>query len=158
MLLEDRASVEAVLDERDPSKLRIDIRVHPAGGGSSGSDAVEIQRAIREGFREALREVQLERLVLGTNRQPKRRGWLASVLGFILCVGLGSAATFVLTTHHPQPNSVAGLDDPGRLLATPGSQSSSVAEPPEVIPPQSSASASAARSEPGPGVFGLHQQ
>ena len=39
MLVEDRASVEAVLDERDPSKLRIDIRVHPIGGGSLGSEA-----------------------------------------------------------------------------------------------------------------------
>jgi hypothetical protein len=29
MLVEDRASVEAELDERDPSRLRIDIRVHP---------------------------------------------------------------------------------------------------------------------------------
>ena len=49
MLVEDRASVEAVLDERDPSKLRIDIRVHPIGGGSFGSEAREIQRAISRG-------------------------------------------------------------------------------------------------------------
>ena len=77
MLVEDRASVEAVLDERDPSKLRIDIRVHPIGGGSFGSEAGEIQRAIREGFRDALREAQLERLTLAPNPQPKRRGWFA---------------------------------------------------------------------------------
>ena len=44
MLLEDRASVEAVLDDGDPSKLRIDIRVHPIGSGSLGSEAGEIQR------------------------------------------------------------------------------------------------------------------
>ena len=50
MLVEDRASAEAELDERDPSRLRIDIRVHPIGGGSFGSDAGEIQRAIRDGF------------------------------------------------------------------------------------------------------------
>jgi hypothetical protein len=158
MLLEDRASVEAVLDERDPSKLRIDIRVHPVGGGSSGSEAREIQRAYREGFRAGLQEVEFKRQALDSNPQRKRRGWLASVLGFILCVGLGSAATFVFTAHHPRPSSVTGLDDPGGLLATPGSQSNSVAEPPEVSPPQSSSSARAARSEPGPGVFGLHQQ
>ena len=91
MLVEDRASVEAVLDERDPSRLRIDIRVHPIGGGSFGSDAGEIQRAIREGFRDALREAQLERLTLASNPQPKRRGWLARVLGFVGCVGLGAS-------------------------------------------------------------------
>jgi hypothetical protein len=158
MLLEDRASVEAVLDERDPSKLRIDIRVHPVGGGSSGSEAREIQRAYREGFRAGLQEVEFKRQALGSNPQRKRRGWLASVLGFILCVGLGSAATFVFTAYHPRPSSVADLDDPGSPLATPGSQSSSAAEPPEVIQPQSSSSARAAGSEPGPGVFGLHQQ
>ena len=158
MLLEDRASVEAVLDDGDPSKVRIDIRVHPIGGGSFGSEAREIQRAYREGFRAGLQEVEFKRQALGSNPQRKRRGWLASVLGFILCVGLGSAATFVLTTHHPQASSVTGLDDPGGLLATPGSQSNSVVEPPEVSPPQSSSSARAARSEPGPGVFGLHQQ
>ena len=49
MFVEDRASVEAVLDERDPSKLRIDIRVHPIGGGSLGSEAGEIQRAYSRG-------------------------------------------------------------------------------------------------------------
>src|ERR1700691_3082371 len=124
MLGEDRASVEAVLDDGDPSKVRIDIRVHPIGGGSFGSEAREIQRAYREGFRDGLQEAEFKRQALGSNPQPKRRGWLPSVLGFILCVGLGSAATFVLTAYHPQPSSVAGLDDPGSLLATPGSQSS----------------------------------
>ena len=93
MLVEDRASVEAVLDERDPSRLRIDIRVHPIGGGSVGSDAGEIQRAIRDGFRDALREAQLDRLTLASSPQPKRRGWLARVLGFVGCVGLGAMAT-----------------------------------------------------------------
>src|SRR6202167_5515484 len=150
MSLEDRASVEAVLDDGDPSKVRIDIRVHPIGGGSFGSEAREIQRAYREGFRDGLQEAEFKRPARGSNPQRKRRGWLASVLGFFLCVGLGSAATFGLTTHHPQPTSGAGLDDPGSLLETPESQSSSVAKPPEVIPPQSSASARAARSEPGP--------
>src|SRR5271168_2856697 len=138
MLLEDRASVEAVLDDGDPSKVRIDIRVHPVGGGSFGSEAREIQRAYREGFRAGLQEVEFKRQALGSNPQRKRRGWLASVLGFFLCMGLGSAATFVFTAYHPRP--------------------SSVAEPPEVIQPQSSSSARAAGSEPGPGVFGLHQQ
>jgi hypothetical protein len=161
--VEDRASVEAVLDERDPSKLRIDIRVHPIGGGSLGSEAGEIQRMIREGFRDALRETQLERLMVAPN-PPKRRGWLASVLGFFLCVGLGSAATFLLTATHPRPTAVAATEDLGSAVASPGSQSD-LAPPPFVRPEpsqlpqlQSPAAGGAAASEPGPGVFGLHQQ
>jgi hypothetical protein len=158
MLVEDRASVEAVLDERDPSKLRIDIRVHPIGGGSVGSDAGEIQRAIREGLRDALRDAQLERPTLASKPEPKRRGWRARVLGFVGCVGLGAIATLVLTAYHPRPSAVAGLDDFGSPVATPGSQSNPVAGPSEPAPPQSPASAGAAESEPGPGTFGLHQQ
>ena len=152
MFVEDRASVEAELDERDPSRLRIDIRVHPIRGGSFGSDAGEIQRVIREGFRDVLRDAQLERLALASNPQPKRRGWFARVLGFVSCVGLGAMATLALTAYHPRPSAVAGLEDLGSPAAAPGSQSSPIPAPPEP------ASAGAAESEPGPGTFGLHQQ
>src|ERR1700749_1257487 len=111
MLVEDRASVEAVLDERDPSRLRIDIRVHPAGGGSFSSEASEIQRLIRDGFRDALREAQLGRLMLATNPQPKRQGWLGRALTFVVCAGLGAVATLALTAYHPRPSAIAGLDE-----------------------------------------------
>jgi hypothetical protein len=158
MLVEDRARVETELDERDPSRLRLDIRVHPIGGGSFGSDAGEVQRLIREGFRDALREVQLERLLPASSPQPKRRGWLGRVLGFFACVGLGAVATLALTAYHPRPSAVAGLEDLGSPVATPGSQSSELPAPPEAAPPQSPASAGAAEAEPGPGTFGLHQQ
>jgi hypothetical protein len=158
MLIEDRAGVEAALDERDPSRLRIDIRVHPIRGGSVGSDASEIQRSIRDGFRDALREAQLERLTPPSNPQPRRRGWLARVLGFVVCVGLGAMATLVLTAYHPRPSAVAGLEDLGSPAATPGSQSNSIPGPSEPAPPQSSPSAGRSESEPGPGTFGLHQQ
>jgi len=164
MLLEDRASVEAVLDDGDPSKVRIDIRVHPIGGGLFGSEAREIQRAYREGFRAGLQEVEFKRQALGSNPQRKRRGWLASVLGFFLCVGLGSAATFLLTATHPRPTAVAATEGLGSAVASPGSQSE-LAPPPFVRPEpsqlpqlQSPAAGGAAASEPGPGVFGLHQQ
>jgi hypothetical protein len=158
MLVEDRASVEAVLDGRDPSRLRIDIRVHPMGSGSTGSDSGEIQRAIREGLRDALRDAQLERLTLASKPEPKRRGWRARVLGFVVCVGLGAMATLVLTAYHPRPSAVAGLEDLGSPAATPGSQSNPVAEPSEPAPPHSPPSTGAAESEPGPATFGLHQQ
>jgi hypothetical protein len=164
MLGEDRASVEAVLDERDPSKLRIDIRVRPIGGGSFGSEAREIQRAYRQGFRDGLQEAEFKRQARGSNPQRKWRGWLASVLGFFLCVGLGSAATFLLTATHPRSTAVAATEDLGSAVASPGSQSD-LAPPPFVRPEpsqlrqlQSSAAGGAAASEPGPGVFGLHQQ
>jgi hypothetical protein len=158
MLIEDRAGVEAALDERDPSRLRIDIRVHPIRAGSVGSDASEIQRSIRDGFRDALREAQLERLTLPSNPQPRRRGWLARVLGFVVCVGLGAMATLVLTAYHPRPSAVAGLEDLGSPAATPESQSNSIPGPSEPASPQSSPSAGPSESEPGPGTFGLHQQ
>jgi len=166
MLVEDRASVEAVLDERDPSRLRIDIRIHPAGGGSLSSEAGEIQRLIRDGFRDALREAQLDRLMLASNPQPKPRGWLGRVLTFVVCAGLGAVATIALTASHPRSGSVAGLEDPGSATASPGSQSHPVplpqwvgpASPSEGEPSQSLGSAGSAENQPGPGTFGLHQQ
>jgi hypothetical protein len=158
MLVGDYASVEAEVDRREPSRLQIDIRLHPMSVGALNPDAGEIQRAIRDGFRDALREAQLERLTLASNPQPKRRGWLARVLAFVGCVGLGAMATFVLTAYHPRPSAVASLDDLGSPVATPGSQSSPIPAPPEPALPQSPASAGAAESEPGPGTFGLHQQ
>ena len=150
MLVEDRASVEAVLDERDPSRLRIDIRVHPVGGGSLGSDAGEIQRLIRDGFRDALREAQVDRLMLASNPQPKRRGFLGRVLTFVVCAGLGAVATIALSAYHPRPSAIASREDLGTPVATPGSQSS--AGP---IPPQSPGSPGSAENQPGPGTFGL---
>jgi hypothetical protein len=165
MLVEDRASMEAVLDERDPSRLRIDIRVHPLGGGSFSSEAGEIQRLIRDGFRDALREAQLDQLMLASNPQPKRNGWLGRALTFVVCAGLGAVATIALTAYHPRLGTVASLEDPGSATASPGSQSHSVpvpqwvgpASPSEGEPSQSLGSAGSAEKEPGPGTFGLHQ-
>ena len=158
MLVGDYASVEAEVDRREPSRLQIDIRLHPMSVGALNPDAGEIQRAIREGFRDALREGQLERLTPPSNPQPRRRGWFARVLGFVGCVGLGAMATLALTAYHPRPSAVAGRADLGSSVATPGSQSNPVSGSPEPAPPQLPASAGAAESEPGPGTFGLHQQ
>jgi hypothetical protein len=152
MLVGDYASVEAEVDRREPSRLQIDIRLHPMGVGALNPDAGEIQRAIREGFRDALREGQLERVAVASNPRPKRRGWFGRVLGFFVCVGLGAVATLVLTPYRPRPSAIAGLEDPGSPAATPGSQFSPIPAPPEP------ASAGTAESEPGPGTFGLHQQ
>ena len=158
MLVEDRASVEAVPDERDPSRLRIDIRVHPVGGGSFSSEAGEIQRLIRDGFRDALREAQLDRLMLASNPQPKRRGWFGRVLAFVACVGLGAVATVALTAYHPRPSSIASLDELGSPAASPGSQSRPVPAAAEPAAPQWVGPAGSAENQPGPGTFGLQQQ
>ena len=150
MLIEDKASVEAVLDEREPSGLRIDIRVHPVGGGSLGADAGEIQRLIRDGFRDALREAQVDRLMLAWNPRPKQRGFLGRVLTFVVCAGLGAVATIALSAYHPRPSAIASIEDLGTPVATPGSQSS--AGP---TPPQSPGSPGSTENQPGPGTFGL---
>ena len=83
MPVRDYATLEAEVDRADSSKLRIDIRLYPASREPNGPDAGEIERAIRD----ALREAQLERLTLASNPQPKRRGWLARVLGFVVLCG-----------------------------------------------------------------------
>ena len=149
MPVRDYATLEAELDRADSSKLQIDIRLYPASRKPNSPDAGEIERAIRD----ALCEAQLERMALASNPQPKRRGWFARVLGFVGCVGLGAVATLILTAYHPRPSAIAGLDDLGSPVATPGSQSN-----PIPAPPRSPASVGAAESEPGPGTFGLHQQ
>ncbi len=153
MLVGDYASVEAEVDRARPSRLQIDIRLHPASGGRSTRTPARSSGRVRD----ALREAQLERLALASNPQPKRRGWLARVLGFVVCVGLGAMATLALTAYHPRPSAVAGLEDLGSPVATPGSQSNPVPGRLSRLP-QSPASAGAAESEPGPGTFGLHQQ
>jgi hypothetical protein len=152
MPVRDYATLEAEVDRGDSSKLQIDIRLYPASRGPTSPGDIEIERAIRE----ALREAQLERLMLASNPQPKRRGWLGRVFAFVVCVGLGAVATLALTAYHPRPSAIAGLEDLGSLVATPGSQSNPVRGP--SASPQSPASAGAAESEPGPGTFGLHQQ
>jgi hypothetical protein len=150
VVLEDKASVEAVLDERNPSRLQIDIRVHPVGGGSVGSNTGEMQQVIREAFRDALREAQaqVDRQMLAATPKPKRRGFVGRALGFAFCAGLGAVATIALSAFHSRATaSVADLESPA---ATPGSQSSPV--------PAQSQSPGSAENEPGPGTFGLHQQ
>ena len=152
MPVKDYATLEAEVDRGDSSKLQIDIRLYPASRGTTSPGDIEIERAIRD----ALREAQLERLMLASNPQPKRRSWLGRLLGFVTCVGLGATATFVLTAYHPRPSAIAGLEELGSQAVTPGSQSTLMPGP--SASPRSPASAGAAENEPGPGTFGLHQQ
>ena len=129
MSVSEYASMEAEVRGGDPPRLQIDIRLHSAGGGAFGPGPGEIERAVREGFREALRDVQLERLTLAANARPKARGWLRRALGFLVCVGIGAVASLAVTSYRPRASAVAGLEDLGRPAATPGSQSSVVRLP-----------------------------
>ena len=56
MLVKDYASLEAVIDKGEPSRLLIEIALRPASlaGPVPAYDPGEVQRAIRDGFREAL--------------------------------------------------------------------------------------------------------
>jgi hypothetical protein len=65
--------------------------------------------------------------------QPKRRGWFARVLGFVVCVGLGSVATLALTAYHPRPRAVAGLEDLGGPVTPLGRNRTQ--SPPRLSPP-----------------------
>ena len=56
MLVKDYATLEAEIDKSDPSRLLIEIALRPASlaGPVPAYDPGEVQRAIRDGFREAL--------------------------------------------------------------------------------------------------------
>ncbi len=60
----DYATLEALTDKADPSRLRIDIQLQSPrpGTGLPDYEFADFQRAIREGFREALAGAELQRL------------------------------------------------------------------------------------------------
>jgi hypothetical protein len=157
MSVSEYASMEAEVRGGDPPRLQIDIRLHSAIGGATGPTPGEIERAIRDGVREALRDAQLERLTLAANARPKARGWLRRALGFLVCVGIGAVASLAVTSWRPRAPAVASLEDLGRPAATPGSQSS-VVRLPQATPGQPASPQRSAESAPGPSTFGLHEQ
>ena len=157
MSVSEYASMEAEVLRGDRPRLQIDIRLHPVGGGALGPAHGEIERAVRDGFREALRDVQLERLTLAANARPKPRGFLRRALGFLVCVGIGAVASLAVTSYRPRASAVASLEDLGRPAATPGSQSS-VVRLPQATPGQPASPQRSAERAPGPSTFGLHEQ
>ena|SRR5208337_621640 len=64
MLVKDYASLEAGIGKGEPSRLLIEIALRPASlaGPRPACDLGEVQRAIREGFREVLAQVDREPL------------------------------------------------------------------------------------------------
>src|SRR5271165_5525220 len=133
MLVKD-VSPEAMTDKGDPSRLLIEIALRPASlaGPAPAYDQGEVQRAIRDGFREVLAQVELERLA-STTKPPKSRArrWFGRAVAFMFCAAIGSAATLLLSASHTAPQYAVGSmapplaeqATPSIAATSPGSQS-----------------------------------
>jgi hypothetical protein len=154
------ATLEAVLDKGEPSRLLIEIALRPAflAGPAPAYDPGDVQRAIRDGFREVLAQLELERLAR-TTKPPKSRArrWFGRAFAFMLCAALGSVTTLLLSASHTAPQyavgsmapSPSGQAAPSIEAPSPGSQSTGA-------PATSSAAPTAPPT--GPATFGLHEQ
>src|SRR5271166_5232402 len=111
MLLKDYSASEADSDNREPSRLLIKIAVRPASVATApGYDAGEIQRAIREGFRDVQAQLEIERLRASARRKSPVWRWCGRVAAFVICASIGSAASLLLAAPHgPRPEVVGSL-------------------------------------------------
>jgi hypothetical protein len=153
--------VEAEIAKDEPSRLVIELALRqPLAPAAPAYDATEIQRAIRDSFREIFAEVELQRLIKAGNA-PKSRAsrWVGRVVAFTFCAAIGSAATLILSASHgPQPYALGSLtpsaanqENAASLEApSPGSQSTGV--------PVASASGAPVVPATGTAAFGLHEQ
>ncbi len=160
MLVKDYASLEAVIDKGEPSRLLIEIALRPAflAGAVPAYDPNEVQRAIRDGFREVLAQVELERRATTTNPLKSRaRRWFGRAVVFMLCAALGSVATLLLSASHTAPQYAAGsLTPPPSGQAAPSIEALSPGSQSTGAPATSSAAPAAPAT--GPATFGLHEQ
>src|SRR5271165_2607619 len=115
MLVKDYASLEAGIDKGEPSRLLIEIALRPASlaGPVPAYDPGEVQRAIRDGFREVLAQVDRERLArLATPLKSRARRWFGRAFAFVLCAAIGSMATLLLSASHTAPQYAVGSTPP----------------------------------------------
>src|SRR5208282_3110878 len=159
MLVKDYASLEAGIDKGEPSRLLIEIALRPASlaGPVPAYDPGEVQRAIREGFREALAQVEIERLAR-TTKPPKSRArrWFGRAFAFMVCAAIGSVATLLLSASHTAPRyAVGSLPTPPAEQASPPIESSSPYSQSTAAPGTSRAAPAAPPA--GPATFGLHE-
>jgi hypothetical protein len=159
MLVKDYATLEAVIDKGEPPRLLIEIALRPAflAGAAPACDPGEVQRAIRDGFREALTQVELERRAT-TTRPPKSgaRRWFGRAVVFMLCAALGSVMTLLLSASHTSPQYAVGLMAPPAEQAAPSIEAPSPGSQSTGAPATSSAAPAAPPT--GPATFGLHEQ
>jgi hypothetical protein len=157
----DHASLEALIDKSNPSRLMIDVRLQPPSlGGGASYQLGDLRRAVREGFREALGEVAFERLVKVSDRPKGRaRRWLGRVCAFVGCAAIGGFATLLLSAflshtvqrYAAQEERLATLPGSSEAAVSPGSQSAA-------LPGASTAPAPAPKSAAGPATFGLYEK
>ena len=160
MLVKDYASLEAVIDKGEPSRLLIEIALRPASlaGPVPAYDPGEVQRAIRDGFREVLAQVELERLAR-TTKPPKSRARRWFGRAFVVhalrrdrqrsdpsSVGVPYRASICRRIDGAPP---AGQAAPSIEAPSPGSQSTGA---------PATSSAAPAAPPTGPATFGLHEQ
>src|SRR5580693_3817007 len=120
MLVKDYASLEAVIDKGEPTRLLIEIALRPASlaGPAPAYDPAEVQRAIRDGFREVLAQVELERLARTTNPPKSRaRRWFGRAVAFMAFAAIGSVATLLLSASHTAPQYAVGSMAPSGQAA-----------------------------------------
>ncbi len=160
MLLKDYAAPEAESDNREPSRFLIEVAVRrgPLAGGPAEYDAGEVQRAIREGFRDVLAQLEPDRLRSWTRRASRVWRWFCRGAAFLTCAMIGSAVTLLLAeSHGPRPEVVGALTPQAPAeagaaaieTASPYSQSTGAPAPSRAAPAAPSA---------GPATFGLHEQ
>jgi hypothetical protein len=161
MPVKDCATLEAETAKDEPSRLVIKIALRqPLVGAAPAYDATEIQRGIRDGFREIAAQVELRRL-MKTGNPPKSWAsrWAGRVVAFTFCAAIGSAATLILSpSHGPRPYALGSLTPPSAHqeaaasieAPSPGSQSTGA--------PVASASVAPVAPATGPAAFGLHEQ
>jgi len=157
MLVKDYATLEAEIDKRDPSRLLIEIALRPASlaGPVPAYDPGEVQRAIRDGFREVL---ELERLAR-TKKPPKSwaRRWFGRAVVFMAFAALGSVTTLLLSASHTAPQyAVGSMAPPPSGQAAPSIEAPSPGSQSTGAPAASSAAPTAPAT--GPATFGLHEQ
>ena len=160
MLVKDYASLEAGIDKGEPSRLLIEIALRPASlaGPVPAYDPGEVQRAIRDGFREVLAQVELDRLAR-TTKPPKSRArrWFGRAFAFMLCAAIGSVTTLLLSASHTAPQyAVGALATPPAEQAAPSIEAPSPDSQSTAAPATSSAAPAAPPT--GPATFGLHEQ
>jgi hypothetical protein len=160
MPVKDCTTLEAEIAKDEPSRLVIEIALRqPFAPAAPAYDATEIQRAIRDGFREIAAQVELRRLMTAGN-PPKSWAsrWAGRVVAFIFCAAIGSAVTVIMSASHlPRSYALESLTPPGSGEPAPSTDAPSPG-PQSTAAPVASASGAPVAPATGPAAFGLHEQ
>jgi hypothetical protein len=101
MLVKDHATLKADIANGEPSRLLIEIALRQPLVAAPAYDSAEIQRAIRDGFREIVAQVEIQPLTKAAYSPKSRvRRWVGRIVAFTFCAAIGSAATVILSVPH----------------------------------------------------------